>query len=119
MNADALVKLASVRDADLLDAVYVEYLAEPSIHLQPGIMKLTQEPSWMDLIVAYLKTGEQPEDKTEARILRLKVALYVLYDNKRYTTGYSMLLLKCATPSEAKYIMKEIHEVKCENHVGG
>ena len=29
-------------------------------------MELTQEPSWMDPIVVYLKIGEQPEDKTEA-----------------------------------------------------
>ena len=44
-NADALVKLASMRDADLLDAVSVEFLAKPSIHSQQGIIELTQEPS--------------------------------------------------------------------------
>ena len=58
-----------MRNADLLDAVSMEFLAEPSIHLQQGIIELTQEPSWIDLIVAYLKTGEQPKDKTEAQIL--------------------------------------------------
>ena len=47
-NADALAKLASTRDADLLDAISVEYLAEPNIHQQLRIMELTQEPSWMD-----------------------------------------------------------------------
>ena len=82
-------------------------------------MELTQEPSWMDLIVAYLKTSKQPEDKTKARILRLKVARYILYDDKLYMRGYSMLLLKCSTPSEVKYIMREIHEGTCGNHVGG
>ena len=66
-NANALAKLASTRDA-----VSVEFLAEPSIHLQQGIMELTQEPSWMDTIVAYLKTGKQLKGKTEARILWLK-----------------------------------------------
>ena len=30
-----------------------------------------------------------------------------------------MPLLKCATPSEAQYIMKEIHEGTCGNHTGG
>ena len=119
MNADALAKLAWAREADLLDIVSVEYLAEPRIHPQPGVKKLTQKPSWMDPIVAYLKTGEQPEYKTEARILRLKVARYVLYDDKLYRRGYSMPLLKCASPSEAKYIMREIHEGTCGNHVEG
>ena len=115
LNVDALAKLALMRDTDLLDAVSVENLVEPSIHSQPGIMKLTQELSWMDPIVMYLKIGEQPEDKTEACIIRLKVARYVLYDDKLYRRGYSMPLLKCATPSKAKYIMREIHEGTCEN----
>ena len=57
-NADALANLASMREAGLLDSVSLEYLAEPSIHLQLGIMELTQEPSWMDTIVSYLKTNE-------------------------------------------------------------
>ena len=57
-NANALAKLDSTRDVDLLDAVFVEFLTEPSIYSQQGIMELTQEPSWMDLIVAYLKTSE-------------------------------------------------------------
>ena len=33
LNTDALVKLVSMRDVDLLDAVSMEYLADPSIHL--------------------------------------------------------------------------------------
>ena len=31
-NVDALAKLASTRDVDLLDAVFGEYLSEPSIY---------------------------------------------------------------------------------------
>ena len=57
-NVDALAKLASTSDADLLDAISVEFLAEPNIYPQQGVMELTQEPSWMDSIIAYLKTGE-------------------------------------------------------------
>ena len=97
-NVDSLAKLALTRDADRVDAVFVEFLAEPSIQPQQGVMELTKEPSWMDPIVAYLKTGEQSEDKTEARILWLKVARYVLYNDKLYKRGYSMPLLKCSLP---------------------
>ena len=118
-NTDALAKLVLTRDADLLDAVFVEFLDEPNIHPPQGVMELTQEPSWMDPIIAYQKTGEQPEDKTEAQILRLKAARYVLYNNKLYRRDYSMPLLKCVIPSEAKYIMREIYEGTCGNHVGG
>ena len=73
----------------------------------------------MDHIITYLKIGDQPEDKTEAQILRLKVAHYVLYDDKLYKRGYSMPLLKCVTLLEAKYIMREIHEGTCGNHAEG
>ena len=37
-NSDSLVKLASTRDADLLDAISVDLLAKPSIHPQQRIM---------------------------------------------------------------------------------
>ena len=46
----------------------------------------------MDPIVLYLKTGEQPEDKSKACILRLKAACYVLYDDKLYSKDYLMSL---------------------------
>ena len=65
-KANAFVKLASTRDIYLLDAISAKFLAEPSIHPQQGIMKLTQELSWMNPIVAYLKTSEQPR-------IRLKI----------------------------------------------
>ena len=40
----------------------------------------------MDLIVTYLKNDELPENKTEARVLRLKAAYYVIYDGLFYAT---------------------------------
>ena len=59
----------------------------------------------MDPIIAYLKNDKVPEGKTEARILRLKVTCYVLYDDKLYQRGYLMPLLKCVPPSIVEYIM--------------
>ena len=73
----------------------------------------------MDPILVHVNTGEQPEDKIEARIIWLKTNHYVLYDDKLYRRGYSMPLLKCTTPSKAKYIMREIHEGTYRNYAGG
>ena len=109
-NTDALAKLASTRDVELLDTLSVEFLVEPSIRRQPKIMKITQEPSLMDLIIVYLRNNELLEGKTKAHILRLKVACYVIYDNKLYRRGYLISLLKCIPPSEVEYIMREIYE---------
>ena len=118
-NVDALAKLASTKDVELLDAVVMEFLAEPSIRRYPKIMELTQEPSWMDPIIAYLRNGELPKGKTKAHILKLKATCYVLYDYKFYRRGYSMPLLKCIPPSKVEYIMREIHEGICGNHTKG
>ena len=82
-------------------------------------MELEQEPSWMDLIFAYLKTGESPKNKTKARIMRMKAAHNVIYDYKLYKRGYSMPLLKCVIPSKKNYVMREIHKGICGNHAGG
>ena len=82
-------------------------------------MELAQEPLWMDPIIAYLKNGELPERKTEARILQLKADRFILYDNKLYRRGYSMPLLECIPPIEAENIMREIHDGICGNHAGG
>ena len=82
-------------------------------------MELIREPSWMDPIIAYLKNDKLPEEKSEARILRLKAARYVLYDDKLYRRGYSMPLLKCVLPTEVKNIMWEIYKGTYGNHVGG
>ena len=63
-NADALAKLAFTKDAELLVAVSVEFLA--NIKQQLEVMELELEPSWMDPTVAYLKKDEQNENKTKA-----------------------------------------------------
>ena len=82
-------------------------------------MELMREPLWMDPIIDYLKNAELLEEKTEARILRLTTARYVLYDDKLYRRGYSMPLLKYVLPIKAKNIIWEIHEDTCGNHTGG
>ena len=118
-HVDALDKFASTKDVELLSAVLVEFLAESSINKQLAVMKLDQEPLWMDPILAYLKTCELHEDKTKAKILGIKATYYVIYDDKLYRRGYSILILRCVTPSKAYYIMREIYEGICGNHVRG
>ena len=65
INANALAKLTSTRDAKLLHTVTVQFLAEPSIKQQLEVMALTKEPLWMDPIITYLKNDELPEGRRE------------------------------------------------------
>ena len=73
----------------------------------------------MDPIVSYLKNSQLPENKIEARVLRLRAMNYAIYDNKLYRRGYSMPIVKCVAPLEVEYIMREIHEDICRNHAEG
>ena len=47
-NADALTKLTTRRDAELLRLVPVEIVTEPSIVKQNSIEAIDTQPSWMD-----------------------------------------------------------------------
>ncbi|XP_022894074.1 uncharacterized protein LOC111408560 [Olea europaea var. sylvestris] len=53
-HVDALSKLASSKDSELLTVVPIEYLLLPSIEA-PTVMWVVGTPAWMQPIVAYLK----------------------------------------------------------------
>ena len=74
MEANALAKATLAGEAmDEYDKV--QYM--PSINLLK-IQQVEGEENWMTPILLYLKYGRLPEDKHEARRLRIKVAKYVL-----------------------------------------
>jgi hypothetical protein len=45
-------------------------------------------------------------------------ARYVLIGGVLYRRGYTEPLFKCLTNSEAEYVLREIHEGVCGNHLG-
>lgn len=71
----------------------------------------------MDPIIEFLK-GIQPDDQSEIKKLQRKAAHYLLQGEKLYKRGYSLPLLKCLTPDEADYVIREVHEGICGDHVG-
>ena len=70
----------------------------------------------MTSIIVYLRDGRLPEDKDEARKLRIRAAKYVLIDKVLYKRSLSQLYLRCLTSDESKYVLREVHEGACENH---
>ncbi|XP_030969633.1 uncharacterized protein LOC115989899 [Quercus lobata] len=82
------------------------------------LRKIEGEGNWMTPIVSYLKDGRLPEEKDEARKLRVKSARYVLMDEVLYKRGFSQPLLRCLAPDEANYMLREVHEGACGNHSG-
>ena len=72
----------------------------------------------MTTIVIYLKDGRPPEDKDEAKRLRIKAAKYVLIDEVLYKRGFSQPYLRCLAPNKSNYLLREVHEGACGNHSG-
>ncbi|XP_062075329.1 uncharacterized protein LOC133779374 [Humulus lupulus] len=118
-HVDALAKLASTKDADVLESVSVEYLPRPSIIDSDVLMVSIPKESWVDPIIRFLKDGALPTEKKEARRLVYKAAWYTLVDKILYKRGFSMLLLRCVGEEEAMKVLYEIHEGECGNHAGG
>ena len=73
----------------------------------------------MTPIFQHLKDGVLLEDKNKARLLKLKAAQYIIYDEKLYKRGFSTPLLECVDLEEGKYILWKIYEGICDNHTGG
>ena len=82
------------------------------------VQQIEGERNWMTSIVAYLRDGRLPEERDEARKLRISSAKYVLLDEVLYKRGFSQPYQRCLAPDEANYILREVHEEACGNHLG-
>ena len=114
MEADALAKEASANQPmDEFDEV--QYISSIDI---PEVLQVHNEGNWMAPIISYLKDGTLPERKDEARKLRVQSAKYVLLNDALYKRGFSQPYLRCLSPDEANYVLREVHEGACRNHSG-
>ncbi|KAL5537740.1 hypothetical protein UlMin_045713 [Ulmus minor] len=104
-------------EADRSSKHHVDVLCSPSTE-GISINQVDEGPTWMTPIVGYLLRGELPQDRTEARTLRMRAARYTYLAGHLYKWGFSNPLLKCVTVDQGLYIMREIHEGVCGNHAG-
>ena len=93
----------------------IQYM--PSIDL-PKVQQIEGEENWMTSIVTYLKDGRLPEERNDAKKLRIKSAKYVIIDEVLYKRGFSQPYLRCLVPNEADYVLREVHEGAYGNHSG-
>ena len=77
-------------------------------------------PSWMDLMVRYLKDDILPEERLEVEKIRRKAPRFWLSeDHKLYKRSYSRPYLLYVHPEASELLLEELHEGICGSHTGG
>ena len=118
-RANALEKLATASQEDLSRLTHVEYLVEPSIDLNDEeVAPFMSEPSWMDPIWDYLIEGLLPNNPKEASKLKTRSTRFTIHRGSLYKQGFFTPILKCIVGKDADYVLREVHEGICGNHIG-
>ena len=118
-RADALANLATALQEDLSGSTPVEYLAEPSIDIcDLMVAEVGSEPSLMEPIWDYIIDGSLPDDPKEAAKIRTRAARFTNHKGSLYKRGFFTPMLKCITGKDIEYVLREVHEGICGNHIG-
>ena len=82
------------------------------------MQEMVSEDNWTTPIVSYLRDDILPDGKETVRKFKVQVARLVLIKDILYKREFSRPYLKCLTTEEAEYVMGEVHEGVCRNHLG-
>ena len=82
------------------------------------MQEIGSKSDWTTPVVSYLKNGVLPDNKEATRKLKVQAAQFVLIKDVLYKRGFSLPYLRCLSPEEVDYVMREVHEGICENHLG-
>ncbi|GKD07373.1 reverse transcriptase domain-containing protein [Tanacetum coccineum] len=118
-QADALSKIASTSFAHLSKHVLVEELKEKSM-TEVGVLAVVEEEgdSWMTPIHEYLTDETLLAERKKARAIKRKSQCFAIINGILYKKSFLGLWLRCVGPSQANYVLREIHEGSCSMHVG-
>ncbi|CAL9019077.1 unnamed protein product [Prunus brigantina] len=116
-HADALARLASAIEQGIGRNIHMEILDQPSTRA-PLICAIDHSLTWMDPILQFLQNQTLPADPAEARRVRYRSARYLILNGALYKRGFSLPYLRCLTPEEGNYVLKEIHGGICGSHLG-
>ncbi|GJU20533.1 reverse transcriptase domain-containing protein [Tanacetum coccineum] len=118
-KADALSKMASTSFAHLSKQVLVEELKEKSMNESEVLAVVEEEgDSWMTPIHEYLTDETLPAERKKARAIKRKSQRFAIINGTLYKKSFLGPWLRCVGPSQANYVLREIHEGSCSMHAG-
>ena len=82
------------------------------------VQEVGSKNRWTVPITSYLKDEVLPDGKEAARKLKVQAAHFILIKEVLYKKGFSWPYLRCLIPKEVDYVMQEVHEGVCGNHLG-
>ena len=116
-RADELAKGAALGEYDRKIEI-VSVTKQNVLNVEQVYSINNKPPNWMDPIVMYLLHGDLPDNKNEARNLRIRATWYVLIGNYLYCKSFTGPYLRCLNPKDARSLLEEIHEGVCDNYLG-
>ena len=120
MAANALARLASSSKAPPKPALISQQFKPSKLDVGATDANCASiESNRMTPIRAYIQEGMLSDDPLEARKLRMRASKFTILQDILYKKGYSLPLLRCLSPGEANYALREIHEGICGNHSRG
>jgi hypothetical protein len=97
----------------------IRSLTYPSISDQASKLATIEEVSnWRRELIDYLENGTLPSERKSAVQLKMKAGRFTMVNETLYKRGFTLPLLKCISPEEGNYILREIHEGICGSHSG-
>ena len=121
-HIDSLATLATSSAGQLPRIILDEHLGKASKIAKDTtrVHEIRVGPSWMDLIVVFLKDNILLEGKSKAKKIRRSVTRFWLSeDHKLYRRFYSGPYLLCVHPEASELLLKELHKGICRSHTGG
>ena len=67
----------------------------------------------------YLSSGELSDNRIEAHKIQVQAARFSLVNEQLYKRSLDESYPKCLTPQQGQYILAELHEGICGNHLEG
>ena len=118
-RADALAVVAA--SLPIRETVFLPIYYQPDSSLLRAQVSPIEEvpPSWMDPIRLYLATGELPSDRGKAHKVQIQSTRFSMVDGQLYKRSLGGPYLMFLTPKQGQYVLVELHEGICGNHLGG
>ncbi|XP_073300514.1 uncharacterized protein [Primulina huaijiensis] len=75
--------------------------------------------SWMTSLIEYITHAKLPEDRSQTLKIKKQAPRFVLLNDVLYRRSYQGPFFKCIAENEVEYVLREIHEGCCGEHLGG